>query len=513
MQGGSVSFGPGVAAPSVGGSVPGFTPVYVSGMSGASVQTTGSVRGGVPAHLLQGEKSTVQEVVSSRQWGGTQQQATSSGQWGATRQETVSSGQWAGGNQVDQALLSGAPITSHLLAADRSTRAMQSYETQMRTENESLRAEVHRLRKIENAWRPAGNDEETRVFIVNNYQHQINQNITEITNLRNTITTLQQENAELRQQTTVRDDSALVESLRRQLRELERELQRARAQLAEQRDIAQEQVVEEREHWSRIVEEERAESQRMRGRPADDGMQLRNLQDHMQELQHELDLKIEVIAELEAQLHTRPPVERIFDETGLQERDRLLEHYKFKWDEIAEENRQLKAMLMQGSDESVKINMRSELNTVSSAHLADLQREREFQTLLQEEVRQAKEEARFYCAENQRLRELLTRQASNTTEVHREVIVDHSGAYAQGLAHNPQLAPVFAPGQAELVSRSVVREERSSSNVPVRERISPAPFPHTASAATLPRVFPATRDYARLSERPGGYPLAPLQQV
>lgn len=67
----------------------------------------------------------------------------------------------------------------------------------LKQENMALRADLHRLRKVEAGWTPSSQRDLTNVTVVNSYQLQVNQLLEEVNTLRGTASQLEQENMRL----------------------------------------------------------------------------------------------------------------------------------------------------------------------------------------------------------------------------------------------------------------------------------------------------------------------------
>lgn len=433
-----------------------------------------------------------------------------------------------------RSIMNGGPIDTMSIREDRMINGMNRvssiYGDQMKRENDALRAEVHRLRKIEAGWFPGSPDEETRVTIVNNYQNQINANLEEISNLRLNIQQIEAENQQLRDQLLSahsnpmfeqrieelqRTNSKLIsdlniarsssntsavtfnqsfntqlESLRSAKMELERELRTAQTQLAQKHEESSRLVLDERQKLTSLLEAERMNVQRLKDEvsrlqrdmarvksqpplPSSfpdprQSEQLRSLQEQLTRIESERDRLSSMVIQLEARTSAGPLVERVYDDAGVKERERLIEHYKAKWDELNAEKNQFKSQMAILQEENQKLRFRLESDSGnSSATALAIRKEKEVQDLLRQQLEAAKEDANHYRNESQNLRDQLRSMASqvNKTEIHREVIVDRTGNFANSIRNNPSEAvnPRYVPGETEVVSRSVFKDNNASS--------------------------------------------------
>lgn len=462
-----------------------------------------------------------------------------------------------------RSLINGAPIDAITIREDKYLNGMNRttniYNETLKRENDALRAEVHRLRKIEAGWFPGGPDEETRVTVINNYQNQINQNLEEISNLRVTVQQVEIENQQLREQLQIaqanpkyekrieelqrtitklngdlaaarssstassvsveRTYSAQLEALRSAKLELERELRTLQSQMSQTRENTARSVLDERQKMSALLDAERLTVQKLRDEltrqqretmraqsqsnalPAVDP-KMRMLQDQLSAIMAERDRLSSVVMQLEARSSSAPAVERVFDDTGIKERERLIEHYKAKWDELNAENARLKSQMSTMQDEFQRVRVKSEASvTQSSSSAAALRKEKELQDLLRQELELAKEDSAYYRNENQRLRDQLRKLSSQTnkTEIHREVIIDKTGSLTHNILNNPSAAlnPPLVPGEADLVSRSVYRNTAGSTRAvaadpPMSAYSSPLP----ATSAFRPMTDPVLQPLA-----------------
>ena len=408
-------------------------------------------------------------------------------------------------------------------------RVSNIYGDQLKRENDALRAEVQNMQKIEAGWFPGSPDEETRVTIVNNYQNQINANLEEISNLRLNIQQIEAENQQLRDQlltahsnpmfeqrieelqrlnskltsdlnlarsssnTSVvnvdRNYTTQIESLRSAKLELERELRNAQSQLAQKHEESSRLVLDERQKLTSLLEGERMNVQRLKdevsrlqrdmtrvkSQPAAlsnlpdprQSEQLRSLQENLSRVEAERDRLSSLVIQLEAKTSAGPLVERVYDDAGVKERERLIEHYKAKWDELNAEKNQFKSQMAILQEENQKLRFRIESESGNSSSIAlVVRKEKEVQDILRQQLEAAKEDANHYKIESQRLRDQLRSMASqvNKTEIHREVIVDRTGNFANSIRNNPSEAvnPRYLPGETEVVSRSVLRDNNAS---------------------------------------------------
>lgn len=458
-----------------------------------------------------------------------------------------------------RSIVSGGPIDPMSIREDRYITGMNRtagiFNDQMKRENDALRAEVHRLRKIEAGWFPGGPDEDTRVTIINNYQSQINHNLEEISNLRLTIQQIEAENQQLRDQVLVaqsnpkyekrieelqrlnnklnsdlaalrsastssstnieRTYTAQLDALRNSKIDLERQLQTMQSQLASKTESVARSTLEERQKMSSLLDAERMTSQKLRDDvarlqreasrvqavppvriPTPDPKtieQLRMLTEQLGVITAERDRLNSTVLQLEAR-GSHSAVERVFDDTGIKERERLIEHYKAKWDDLNAENNRLKTQMatLQEDFQRMRVKAESEVGSASTSVLA-LRKEKELMDVLRQELEAAKEDAGYYRNESQKLREQLRKLASqvNKTEIHREVIVDKTGAFAKNIIADPgrSLNPVIRPGEAEVVSRSVYRNDVSSNRFIAPETT----YPTTMTTTTYqPTLMPST---------------------
>lgn len=430
-----------------------------------------------------------------------------------------------------RSLINGGPIDRASLREDRyintMNRNMGVFGDQAARENEALRAEVHRLRKIEAGWFPGSPDEETRVTVVNNYQNLINANLEEISNLRLTIQQIEAENQQLRDQLLLsqshpKPDLALeelqrtnarllaelnaarsasqistvsveknyvsqIEALRNNKLQLEKELRDAQSRLSSNQENLSRTHLDERQKLSQMLDKERSETQRLRSelsqvqrdftrsqaRPLGPDPRinvqspaLSALQDQLRQITIDRDRLQSTVIQLESKISAPPPVERIYDDAGLKDREKLIEFYKSKWDEHNAEITRMKNQITSLQSELQMAKLRPASEDSTSITLA-LRKEKDLQTLLRQELELAKDDSAYYRSENQRLRDQIRSMASqvNKTEIVREVIVDKTGGLANTIMNNPSssLNPFIRPGEQEIVSRMVSKNEASSS--------------------------------------------------
>lgn len=368
---------------------------------------------------------------------------------------------------------------------------------QIRRENEALKAQVHRLKKLEAGWFPGVPEEETKVTVVNNYQSQITQSIEEMNRVRLSLQQAEAEILSLREQLAIsqaaarraeelgrlnarltsdisslraassssvvqaeRNFSSQLDSLRSAKIDLERELASLRSALDSEKNVVQRL----RDEISQL----QRENSGLRGladRPTADSRlpdQLRSLQEQLTQLRKERDRLSSKVLMLESRAPSSQTVERVYDDAGVRERERLIEHYKAKWDELNSDNLRLKSQIVSLQDEIQRIRLKAESELANTSTTAlNIRKEKDLQDLLRQELSTAKDDANYYRNENHKLRDQLRSLASqvNKTEIHREVIVDKTGNFANSIIRDPSAAlrPVLRPGETEFLSRETYR--------------------------------------------------------
>lgn len=232
---------------------------------------------------------------------------------------------------------------------------LQTTIEQLRTENNSLKAEVHRLRKIEAGWFPP-REGGTKITMVNTYEQHINQCVEEINILRAELGTLQADNAELSEQLQSYQDDTLLNDLRGKLaqaqfensnmlgemQQLNNELEAKRARVgALQAQLAQMEAGQQ----TAI-----ASAQQIAAEPFKEAVAV--MREEHRRVCEDLESKRLQIVSLEAQLTTVRTIERTaMDSSAAEDRDRLIEHYKLKWDEIRQDNARLRQLLLEKEEE------------------------------------------------------------------------------------------------------------------------------------------------------------------
>ena len=162
------------------------------------------------------------------------------------------------------------------------------------------------------------------------------------------------------------------------------------------------------------------------------------MQKQMQQMRVELDNRARMLVELEARPSSVGLLE-VPDDAGIRDRERIIQHYKAKWDELQAENRQLKAMLVQEGENNIRIRMRSATNN---------------QTFVQENA-QLCEQA--LCGETAHFVEHPLQQCS------RYVQEESQQHYS---AHQEMYSP---PQHTQVITHSVAHEQRGSIRSPPRE--------------------------------------------
>lgn len=447
-----------------------------------------------------------------------------------------------------------APIDPLALKDERKINAfnrnMSFQGDQLRRENEALRAEVHRLKKIEYGWRPKNTEEETHVTIVNNYQNLVNQFSEENTNLKTTLTQLEQENINLRDQLRIADANPRlekrIEELKMQINKLtldnnnlrhsatssttsiERSynlqlegLRNDKIHLEAEIRSLQNQLTAKNDQMSKITQDERnkassmAESDRMTIQKFKDEIarlqrenlrastmqstvvaadpkaneQIRLLKEQLLQITTERDRLSSQIIVLESKANVGPVVEKVFDDSALKDRENLLQHYKLKWDELKAENAKIKSQMTLLQEENQKIKVRADFSATSTPDLSlALKKEKEIQDILRNEAEIAKEEANYYRTENMKLRDQIKSLSSQTSKVEtiREVIVDKSGNYAKNLLKNP-MGPVEVPVRE---GEAQIISRSITNNASTSEFVLPAQTTYLAPQTTTTHIHP-----------------------
>lgn len=441
-----------------------------------------------------------------------------------------------------RSLAVGGPIDPVSLREDRFVNNMNKTNQialdQYKRENDLLRAEVHRLRKIEAGWNPGGSEEETRVTVINNYLNQIQQYSEEINVMKNNMVQLEAENANLREQIrimeanprfdkreeeykvqmnrlisenatlknssannsalTERTYSTQIDNLRKDKFELENELRTAQTRISQLQEKLTKISQEERMKVSSMVDSERMTTQKLKDEiarlqrdntrlstlPAPSGPdtrtveQMKSMSEQINSLILERDRLSSQVVMLESKSSSGPFVERVFDESGVKDRDKVIQHYKQQWDELKGENMKIKNQLtvLQEENQRMKFKIDSEGN-VPQAVLLSSKKDKELQEMLRQELEAAKEETNYYKNESNRLRDqirVLSTQ-TNKTEIVREVIVDKSGQFSKNLINNSNMQLNLPPryGDAEIISRSVTKNEQTPTQFTTQGITSP----------------------------------------
>lgn len=286
---------------------------------------------------------------------------------------------------------------------------LQTSLEQLRAENVALKAEVHRLRKIEAGWFPPRDGPGGNVTVINSYEQYIDQYIEEINHLRAEVGTLQGDNAQLSEQVQSLPDEAAFNEMRAKLSEAQFENSNMLAemqQLNQLLEAGKERIAALQAQIDQMNERQQealSAAQRNVAEPLKETISL--LREENQRVCDELDEKRLLIVSLEARLTTMTTVEHVVDHTGIADRDRLIEHYKYKWDDIRRDNVRLRNLLLAKEEEVQRVLSNNMAHPTSQA-----QKEREAGLVeaLKTEIAELKDDVSFYKKNYKKMQQKLS---------------------------------------------------------------------------------------------------------